>query len=344
MKKLITAIFLIYLLPFIVEAQTGKSQVLILGTAHLEQISGFEASMLNNVIKKLDSFNFEAIGIEKMSGELLNDIQSRKDSAFDGITKGGFGAQYLNLADTVRKTQKITFLQAQKSINTLLKQESLSLLERKELLFNFLAVTDIPSAALQYLYINNKSLFTTEFERYIVEILEKKISSKNEYYSLALQLAKRGNLNQLEPIDNFQDEPLLFKYYPEFIDDYTVNAEIFAGISQLPIFQKTNQLTQEGIEAKDFSDLYHFLNSDEYISEDYNAQWAIWLKSNFPSGSDRARYYLWEMRNLQIAANIMNLVARNPQKKILIIIGASHKGFLEKYLTQIEDIEVLKYE
>jgi pheromone shutdown protein TraB len=248
------------------------------------------------------------------------------------------------VADTIQAIKNITFLEAKKNIQILLNKESLTINDKKKLLFNYLGTTDLPSAALQYQYINNKSIFTTEFEKYIVHIIEKNIATHSEYYSLAVSLAKRENINQLQPIDNIQDESLLYKYYPDFIEDYKKHSDKLNKINQLPVYQKFNQLIKESIQANDLSKLYEFLNSDDYKTQDYNGQWSIWLKTNFPSGSDRARYSLWEMRNLQITANIMKVVARNPGKKILIIIGASHRGFLEEYLKQMEDVEVMKYE
>ncbi len=155
-KKIIHLVILICLLPHLTIAQNPKTEILILGTSHLHQIKGFEPSMLNNVIAKLNSMNFDVVCVEKMPGQ--------------------------------------------------------------------------------------------------------------------------------------------------------------------------------GIETHDFSALYSFINSKEYMKQDYNGQWKIWLKTNFASGSDRASYSLWEMRNLQIAANILNVVSLHPDKKIIVIIGSSHKGFLEKYL------------
>ncbi|WP_109831511.1 DUF5694 domain-containing protein [Reichenbachiella versicolor] len=324
-------------------AQTDKNQILVLGTSHLEQLKGFEISMLDKVIDKLDSFNFEVICIEKMSGELLYGIQSRQDSSFDQITKGRFGSKFLKVADTVQSSKSISYLKAEKNIKELSCKSNLNVNQRKELLFNYLAITDLPSAVLQYAYIKDKVVFTSNFDKYIANLLEKSTISNNEYYSLAVSLAKRENINQIEPIDNFQDEALLLKYYPDFIKDYQDNFNQINDINQLPVYQKLNQLTQECLRTNDLSDLYTFLNSDEYKKEDYNGQWKIWLKTNFPSHSDKARYSFWEMRNLQITANIMRVVARNPGKKLIVIIGASHKSFVEKYLEQIEHVEVLKY-
>lgn len=342
-RKFKCIVFLICLVPFIAKSQSNKTQILILGTPHLQQIDGIEAPMLDKVITKLDSFDFDVICIEKMSGELLYDIQSRQDSAFDGITKGRFGAEFLSLADTVQAINGIAFLEAKKNVLKQVSEEKLTINERKELLFNLLATTDLPSAALQYEYINNKTVFATDFEKYIANIIEKKIASQNEYYSLAASLAKRENINQLESIDNLQDEALLFMYYPDFVQEYKDQDGPLDQINELPVYQKINRLSQEGVQANDLSNLYAFFNSNEYKQQDYSGQWEIWLKTNFPSGADRARYALWEMRNLQITANIMNVVARYPERKILVIIGASHGAFIEKYLEQVEHLEVLKY-
>ena len=80
------------------------------------------------------------------------------------------------------------------------------------------------------------------------------------------------------------------------------------------------------------------------MKQDFEAQWSVWLKTNFPSGSDRARYSLWEMRNLQISANIVKTSSFYPGKSIIVIIGSSHKSFIEKYLRQVPDIELLEFE
>jgi len=85
------------------------------------------------------------------------------------------------------------------------------------------------------------------------------------------------------------------------------------------------------------------MNSREYKKKDFEAQHVIWLNSKFESGTDRARFSLWEMRNLQITANILKTCAFYPGNNIIVIIGASHKSFIEKYMKQIPDIELLEF-
>ncbi len=49
----------------------------------------------------------------------------------------------------------------------------------------------------------------------------------------------------------------------------------------------------------------------------------------------------WETRNLRIAANIRSTLQKDPQARILSIIGATHKGYLDAYLNMMQDIRLV---
>ena len=326
------------------QAEIGKTEILILGTQHLNQIDDFNATMLDHLIAKLDSFEFDAICIENMPAQLLYDILSRNDSAFVEVLKS-FGGNRLPLAEQAQEYFNIKLIDAQNEIKKILQKDTLTATDRKFLIQYFVASTDIASAVLQYKYLQDNSEFdTVGFNNLINNKLEKYSLSSNEIYSLAIPLAQNQNLQKLEYIDNFQDEAMLLKYFPHFIQDYLDNQDQFKDVGNHPVFQKVGELVEKGVQTNDLLELFFFLNSKEYQEQDFEAQWEIWLEANFPSGSDRARYALWEMRNLQIAANIMKTAAFYPRKRILVIIGASHKSFLEKFLRQIPSIELIEFE
>jgi hypothetical protein len=62
-----------------------------------------------------------------------------------------------------------------------------------------------------------------------------------------------------------------------------------------------------------------------------------------PSPQRFGRNYLayWETRNLRMAANIREAMGERPGMRMLVIVGASHKGYLEAYLHQMHDLRVL---
>ena len=265
----------------------------------------------------------------------------RKDSAFSEVLSS-FGGSRLIIADSVQSKLGINFLEAKKKFSLLTSKENLSDRERLSLIENSLASADPISATLNYVQLQDKSISQQSLlpQEYFDE-LQKNQKQTNEIYSLAVQLAAKQNLNKIELIDDFQDEALLFKFFPDFIQDYTENQEAFKDIGTLPVFVQGDKLKKQSVETKDLLEYYRFINSEEYMTQDFEAQWEIWLKTNFESGSDRARYYLWEMRNLQIVSNILRVIATNPGKKVLVIIGSSHKSFIEKYLGQVSDLEIM---
>lgn len=320
-----------------------KTQVLILGTPHLAQVQGFKQGMLGEVKTKLDSMNFDAICIEQMPGELLYDIQSRENKAFDGVIKQ-FGGKRLSLADSAQKYMDVSFLEAKERVKELLNQKELNEEERQDLIVFLVATTDLASAILQLSYLSKQQVsFTDPTKEYIFQTLKKRLKSHNEIYSLGIPLAMSRGLSVLYPIDNMQDEAILLAEYPGFIQDYQNNMELFKGIGDKPVFQMIARLTSEGVKSGNLAKLYGYMNSEEYKNDDYMAQWAIWLQTEFKSGTDRARYSLWEMRNQEIAANITRVAAQYPGKRILVIIGASHKLFIEKYLETMPDVKILAF-
>ncbi len=344
-NRIIPYLFLGWVNCFFPQSQSRnpKTEVLILASYHLNQIKDFEPKMLDSLIDALNTYEFDVIGIENMPAELLYDIQSRKDSAFNEVLTH-YGGNRLKIAQQVQQSEEISFLEAKRQINPLLATTPLLSLERKKLITNFLASADLASAVLQYQYLLGNSLDTLDLGHIDLKVLDDYSRSSNEIVSLAIPLALHRDLQKLEYIDDFQDEALLFKYFPTFIDDYRNHEDMFKEVTQHPVFQRTHKLVEEGVRNKNLLPLFEFLNSTEFQKLDVEAQWEIWLKTNFTSGSDRARYALWEMRNLQIASKIMKLAALYPEKRILIIIGASHKSFLEKYLNEVPLIQLIQLE
>ncbi len=324
-------------------AQTGKTEILILGTQHLNQIKDFKPIMIDGVISKLDSLKFDAICIENMPAQLLYDIDSRNESAYTDVLES-FGGDRLLLANQAQEHFKINFSDARDEINKILDKDNLTDTDRRSLIKYYVASADFASAVLQFKYLKENPLSKADgFNNVLNDELKKYARVPNEIYSLAIPLAQNRSLQKLEYIDNFQDEAMLLKHFPQFTQDYLDNQDLFKDVQDLPVFQKTGKLLKQGVQANDLLELFVFINSKEFQDQDFQAQWEIWLKTNFPSGADRARYALWEMRNLQIAANIMNTAAFYPGKRILVIIGASHKSFLEKYLRQVPSVKLMEF-
>jgi pheromone shutdown protein TraB len=56
---------------------------------------------------------------------------------------------------------------------------------------------------------------------------------------------------------------------------------------------------------------------------------------------DTFSWPMWEARNLAIAARIRAESASHPGGKVLVLIGASHRLFIEAYLATMMDVRIV---
>ena len=342
MKQIAHKLFLFFILMLITSFSLNaqpiqKTKVLVLGTLHLEQTKNVQEKYISRVLDSLMTYNFDAIAIEQMPPELLLDINSRPEPYWKDLISNfkytlGTGTHYQILYG-------INYDSAKTKIDNLLVKDKLTEADRINLIKASLCAYDLWTASLQYQFINDKKSFDSS----TISLLKDYNNSLNEINLIGVKMAKKLNINKLYPIDNLQDETILLHDFPEFLIDYKTSQDKINLLLKNPFYTKLDSIETNDINKGDLYETYKFLNSNEYMSEDKKGQWDIWFKTNFKSKTDRSRYSLWEMRNLQIAANIMRLVASNPEKKILVIIGAAHKSFLENNLKQMSDVELLKF-
>lgn len=334
-----TIILASLIVPFLSFSQPiKKTKIQVLATPHLSRFDSLQPFYLHKVNNRLQEKNFDVIAIEKMPPELLLEIKSRPGAHWRDLYQS-YG-EHVTFGLSHQKRTGLSFEEAEKRLSGLITMPSISEKERIDLINALLCTYDIWSAALHYKGLKDKGQLDTTAQKF----LEKLSHSKNEISLIGIAVAEQLQLKQLAYIDNLQDEALLLHHFPSFIQEYEAGAQsIQQMINKNGLPKKNDSLTKEALKHRDFYELYSFLNSKEYTQMDHDSQWGIWFSTNFNSGGDRARYALWEMRNLMIVANIMKLAALNPGKKILVIIGASHKYFLEKYLQQMPDIELLEF-
>lgn len=338
MKKTILLLSLLFTYSSLFSQTLKKTQVLILGTPHLEQLDNFQMPYSKRVLDSLQTKQFDVVAIENMPTELLFDIKSRKEGYWQDLFKSF--SKFIEFGQSHQKSLNLNFEMAQKRINELQLKTTLSDIDIVDYINSYICIYDIWSATLHYKNLTDKS----KLSKTVIDLLDKLSNAKNEINTIALEIAKTNKLNQIHYIDNLQDETILVNKFPKFMSEYESNQNSINNLlNESNFYQKVTSLENEAINNKDLYPLYKFYNSNEYMTKDFEGQWALWFKTNFNSKTDRSRYSLWEMRNLSITANILRVIASNPEKKIIVIIGASHKSFIEKYLKQIQDIELLKF-
>jgi Family of unknown function (DUF5694) len=85
--------------------------------------------------------------------------------------------------------------------------------------------------------------------------------------------------------------------------------------------------------------LYRAVNDPAQAPLAYASDFGAALEEPSPQGYGRAYVTYWETRNLRMASNIREAIP--PGSRTLVIVGASHKGYLEAYLHQMHDVRIV---
>jgi hypothetical protein len=148
---------------------------------------------------------------------------------------------------------------------------------------------------------------------------------------------KGGGVNTVR-VDDFMARDFFHKIKKQVIKalDGSGNA-----LKNTPYFQKTQHLLKQGIKNHNLFPLYKYLNSPAFFKQDKTNQWRyIFLQSKFNKYL-RKRLALWQVRNLRIAAHIRKASAHRIGGRVLVTIGASHKSFLDAYLSQLMGVKLI---
>lgn len=117
--KLLACFIFMLIASISLNAQPSKkTQVLILGTLHLAQIKNIQEGDVSRVLDTLAQYNFDAIAIERMSPELLLDINSRTESHWKDLISNFQNT--LKTGTNYQKLYKINYDTAKTIIDSLL--------------------------------------------------------------------------------------------------------------------------------------------------------------------------------------------------------------------------------
>ena len=116
----------------------------------------------------------------------------------------------------------------------------------------------------------------------------------------------------------------------------------YLSVQKDSFYRNSQQRLQQAVKQGDLLPYYTYINSLEYNEKDMELQRNLWFRTKLQSGLDRSRMALWEVRNLNISSHIRRVTVMYPGKRIVVIIGVSHKPFLEAYLKQMVDMKIVQ--
>lgn len=329
-------------------ADSEASEVLVLATVHLRSYGeDFNHDVLEGLLGSLEKYDPEIIAIESAAPLFVRDMFNSGGINIEIMKDiGGFEAS--ELGKEVRAALETDWFEAKKRSMALLteikaaKQGSDVVRLRMELVMNFLAMNDPYSALLQWSYLpENERTASDEWSQEVVDFFSKHIHASNENTSIGLALARRLNHQRIFCINDHRDKEDFIEV-ADRISKMLGENEFLKTQPWKPLLDEMTERRNKAYQAGDLLPFYVWLNSETYLRKDLDSQWQVMFEAGLPDGLAQTRVAFWDVRNFGIAANIRRAAALNPGKRTLVIIGASHKIFLDALLRECMDVKVVQ--
>jgi hypothetical protein len=209
----------------------------------------------------------------------------------------------------------------------------------------FIAANDRASATVQWLRLPESERHAADgLTEDMVDMILRKGKPLNENYAIGAALAAQLGLERVYPVDDHAADTALDEKSPEGLAYGNAIQAAWKAKPAPAIRAQEEQLEKNLRTGGDVMALYRLMNAPEsqrdMIASDMGRNVA------YPSSQFYGRQYVawWETRNLRIAANIRSTLQKHPEARVLSIIGATHKGYLDAYLDMMQDVRIVDAE
>jgi hypothetical protein len=319
-------------------AKGAPNEVMVLGTAHLSQLPApFQPAALSGLNARLLAWKPRAIAIERLSGQQcawLRQFPTRFKDTADTYCWDPAPARAATGLDVPAATVETDRLLASWPASPTPAQ-------RRHLAAMFLAGGEPVSALVQWLRLPEAERRAGDgLDASLVALLEGgKVGrgKRSEDTLIAAPLAAALGLERVYAMDDHTG------YGPE-PDRKAYGAAIEKAWN--------NPATAKRKEADDRLDagigsvdgvlaLYRTLNDRAQAKLIYDSDFGAALEEGSAQQFGRGYVTYWETRNLRMASNIREAVGDTPGNRMLVIVGASHKWYLQAYLDQMHDVRIV---
>ena len=313
-------------------APGAPNAVMVLGTMHLSTLpKNFDPAALAPLLDRLAAWKPQIITVEALSGPQCDFMRHYPDRYRDTIEG------YCWDPAPARAATGLDVPAAAAEVDRLLAAwpAAPTPAQRRHLAAVFLAAGNQGSALVQWLRLPIAERHAGDgLDATLTTRLGDLMTRHDETMLIAAPLAARLGLERVWPVDDHTaDAPIADeKTYEEAITrawDNPATAERRATDQRL----EANLTTGDAVLA-----LYRADNAPDIAEFVFDSDFGAAL--NEPSRQTFGRLYVgyWETRNLRIAANIRDILGIHPGSRALVLIGASHKPYLEAYLDQMHDV------
>lgn len=318
----------------------NPTQVMVLGTAHLSNAAkGWDPKVLDLLLDRLASYKPDVITIENQPGPTTSKLWSYRSVYPEAAAS--YAGRALLMSTVAALSLDMDMPQAEAELRRHIGKvgENPTPAARRRSVALFAASGDPYSALVQWWRLPPSDRVPGDgVSRRLATLLEELGQEREEGVVLAARLAVRLGLERVYQVDSQEDDVLTPEESDVFFQKvFPVVAERYNADPAAKERGKIEDMTtpEAAIAA------YRKLNEDRIERRLSEIEWLGAMKERTEGNVGRKRVAAWESRNLRIAANIREASARAPGGRVLVIIGATHKLWLEAYLGMMSDIEIV---
>jgi hypothetical protein len=320
-------------------AKGVPNEVMVLGTAHLKYLpASFQPASLRLLHERLLAWKPRIIAIENLSGTqcafMRQYPQRYKDSIESYCAWDPAPARAATGLDVPAATAEIDRLLASWPAAPTPAQ-------RRHLAAVFLAGGEPVSALVQWLRLPEAERRAGDgLDATLVAALQKRLvgrGGRGEDTLIAAPLAAALGLERVVAMDDHTADA------PDA--DPKASGEAIAKAWDNPAVARRKQMDErlhahvgdaEGVMA-----LYRAINDPSQARLIFDSDFGAALEEPSPQQFGRGYVGYWETRNLRMAANIREAIGFLPGSRTLVIVGSSHKWYLEDYLNRMHDVRIV---
>lgn len=322
------------------EMAAPRTQVLVLGSVHLSQLpagSDISTARLQPVLDRLAAYKPTIITIENLSGETC-DLMRRHPAVYLPEDTASYCPDTSEAAHATGLDAPAAIGKVRAMLKTWPRVPTAA--QRRQLTALFLASGDPASALVQWLQLAQAEQRAGDgLDVALVAQLRSAEKRPNESQQIAARLAARLGLQRVYPVDDHTGDNV------DLGDPVAYGKAIQAAWDKAApraqaMREREDQLASEG----KLLELYRAINlpasQQLAIAVDFRAA----LSENSPQHYGYRYVSGWEIRNLRMVSNVRASFAEQPGARVLAVVGAMHKPWLDNLLGQLQGVDIVDAE
>ena len=319
-----------------------RTEVMILATSHFAGVEGVTASHFDAVIARLKAFDPHIVAVERIPA---HEIAMFRTTPHYAETLDTYVGDHLSLMTDGQAGSGLDPVEAEAAMGDWTGAPStLDEDAQVERLMTALAAYELETALVYFRALGgpDREDWPRAVPANVVEALTELDASMNERVAVAARLVGELDLPRVWNVDSHLEDAAFRPIVPELMAGFEqVGGQ--AALAAAEPFGTLDGIQTRAVEAGSVLPVYDFMNTPGYGIADIRAQIDVMNRIDFPAGEGKARQALWDERNYRIAANVRRAMAAQPGKRVLLVIGAGHKPWLDQILTATLDMRIVQW-